>query len=157
MPDDVSEFASRVGALEVHVSKIALEVSGLTRNLGRLVDVLPALRLGGGTVTFKENGRIETVGDCGHSNDTLISQTNDRSNTETIRYITNTGTCGDVTIRCLDSLGREVNGTAVVLKQGQTIRSYTTHIAAYSVVFSCAGRGAGEEGVTPVCKIEYDR
>jgi hypothetical protein len=115
----------------------------------QLAGAIPLAGPSGGEIKFKDGGRVELKGTC-DKKDTLISQTNDRGTIETINYITNIGTCGNVTIRCLDSLNRELSGTAVMLGPNKSLRRYTSAIGADKIVFSCDGK----EGD---CKIEFDR
>lgn len=141
----------RVAGLESSLNRIVADLSGLTQVVQRLAGAVPVASPQGGILTPKENGRVELKGTCNRSS-TLISQTNDQGTTETIRYITNTGSCGNVTIRCLDDLNRELGGTAATLGPKQTIRSYTSPGGASKIVFSCDGHDAKGE-----CKIEFDR
>ena len=150
MPNSADDpVTNRISILESSIKGIALDVSNLSRIVHQLTKAISIANPGMGEIKPKDGGRVELKGSC-DKKDTLISQTNDRGTTETIRYITNIGSCGNVTIRCLDSLNRELSGTAVVLGPGQTIRSYTSETGPFKIVFSCDGNDGD-------CKIEFDR
>ncbi len=106
----------------------------------------------GGEATRQAHERVKIEGKCDGSN-TVISQTNDNGNTETINWPKNVGDCGDfLIIRCLDERKQPIQGTDVWLKSGKSIKSYKSPPNASSIVFSCPDP---ERGGT--CVIEIDR
>ncbi len=94
-----------------------------------------------------ETPRVKITGTC-DKNTTLISKTNGQS--DTLMYPKNAGTCGNLTIICLDSLDRKQETSAVKLAPGQSLRRYDTIRNTHSIVFSCDG----DKGT---CIIEFDR
>lgn len=125
--DDVSEIADKKG-------------EGKRKPIG---GILEPVKVGKG-----KTPRVTITGTC-DKKPTTISKTNGQS--DTLMYPKNVGTCGNLTITCLDSLGRRHVTSVATLAPGQSLRRYDTARNTHSIVFACDGKGKG------VCKIEFDR
>jgi hypothetical protein len=95
--------------------------------------------------------RVTIKGSCDREHKrTIISKPNGGV-TETIRYPKNAGTCGPLTIVCLDNTDRRIPGTEVTIEPNESLRQYSsTGSRTFTVVFYCSG-DSGE------CKLEFDR
>ena len=106
----------------------------------------------GGKATTRAKDRVKMEGTCNKKN-TVISQTNDNGNTETINWPKNIGDCGDwLVIQCLDARKQPIRGTDVWLESGKSLKSYQSPPNAQSIVFYCPDFKKGGK-----CVIEIDR
>ena len=80
----------------------------------------------------------------------LICQTNNLK--DTIMYPKNVGDCGNIAIKCLDSMGRDLKGTVVTLEPGESICRYKSEPGSYSIAFS-----SDSNDKTKKARIELDR
>lgn len=109
--------------------------------------------LEGGEATRQAHERVKIEGKCDGTN-TVISQTNDSGNTETINWPKNVGDCGDfLVIRCLDARKQPIRNTDVWISSKKSIKSYKSPPNASSIVFYCPDH----KGSKGSCVIEIDR
>jgi len=102
----------------------------------------------------RASNRVKIEGDCNKNRNTVISQTNNSGNTETINWPKNVGNCGSwLVMRCLDDRKRPIRGTSVWIKSGKSLKSYKSPANAQSIVFYCPDADDDKEK----CAIEIDR
>ncbi len=151
MTDKLEKIQQELTDIDEKLCEIADDVSEIADKKGKgkgkgkpIGGILEPVKVGEG-----KTPRVTITGTC-DGKTTTISKTNGQS--DTLMYPKNVGTCGNLTITCLDSLGRRHVTSVATLAQGQSLRRYDTARNTHSIVFSCDGKGKGK-----VCKIEFDR
>jgi len=98
--------------------------------------------------------RVTIEGKCEKNENTVISQTNNNGNTDTITWPKNVGDCGSwCVIRSLDEDKQPIPRTDVWIKSGKSIKSYQSPPNAHSIVFYCPDA----EDRDKKCALEMDR